>query len=110
MLAVFRVHPLQKTIPHGRAFFRVKAEYSEHLVGPVHGLTACAVNGEASSVGQSLRLSQICFAASQSLLGKLLFAQIENVGDPLVELVFETRCSDQHRYSAAVLPEILFLT
>ncbi len=110
LLAVFWVYLLQELLPLGWALLRIEAEKSEHFVRPVDCLSAGAINGATSRVGLPLRFGQISLATPQSFLGTLLFTQIENVGDPLVRLAFEASCPDQDRHTAAVLPEILFLT
>src|SRR5258708_29583621 len=116
LFAVFWVYSLQPLVEHWQALLWIKAEKSEHFLGPVHGLMACAINGTTARVGQPLSFGQvtlrhaeqICLLA-QSFLGALSLAQIERERYTLATTLLEQRAGDQHRHAAAIVPEILFL-
>src|SRR5246127_1254370 len=68
LVPVFWVYSLYPLVPQGQALLWIKAEKSEHFLGPVQDLAACAINRTAARVGQPLRFCQISFAALESLL------------------------------------------
>src|SRR5579864_5855021 len=76
LFAVFWVYSLQPLVEHWWALLRIKTEKSEHFVGPVHGLVACAINGTTTGVGQALRFHQIGFTGPKGFLDMLALSYV----------------------------------
>src|SRR6266481_9261567 len=83
LIAVFWVYSLQPLVEHWQALLWIKTEKSEHFVGPVHGLVACAINSTTTGVGQALRFHQIGFTGPKRFLGALAILDVGRDTVPL---------------------------
>src|SRR4029077_14831807 len=86
LFAVFWVHSLQPLVEPWQALLWIKVEKSEHFVGPVHGLLACAVNGTTTGLGQALRFHQIGFTGPKRFFSALAIFNVRECSEPFHDL------------------------
>src|ERR1700722_1858013 len=76
LLLVFRVYSLKALFPARRPLLRIKSVYPVPLIGKVQRGSSRHLPDPTASAAKPLRFRQICFAASERLLGGLALVNV----------------------------------